>query len=496
MMADPEHSHPILSPATAFPQQAYDAVFELLSSGQDDQAKKLILANPVFLDAGAQFGPEPPFGGALNRSPLPKSFARTGRLDMFEWCLAHGARIDLKPEEALPDEHGAALRQILYAGVPFLKAALAHFGPVIVDAPVQENRNHSLLSLAMVNGQTDAVSFLLKSYPERLHMPLEVVNQDGHRVVRADPLSYLDDLLTAKRDPVFASALVPNWLKIRDLLLSLMAADAARKAAQLPSKDLALHHEKPQAFPFVEHTVVFHVGEMDPSLKGSAHASSLEGNGLSVSLHPEEWMQIAKLGGRPTWSLKIPADRPAQFVDAQALKPEHWQTVQEWAVRQGLLLPTELLKLQWHDEESSADRFMLYNASVPKEVADAHLEFEELSENDPDSRSRIERISSFSATPAMDARVGFAVDVAIAKDIALTLYTEDVLFNADENAEIAFSGVWWDDLLDVHALSAPRGVINLRSLPRWRAQLAELADDQSYGDRPVRGAPKPGQPKP
>lgn len=49
---------------------------------------------------------------------------------------------------------------------------------------------------------------------------------------------------------------------------------------------------------------VYHVGSLDPADKG-CHGESYEGDGLSMSVHPEAWIAIARLGGLPTWSTDI-----------------------------------------------------------------------------------------------------------------------------------------------------------------------------------------------
>jgi hypothetical protein len=66
---------------------------------------------------------------------------------------------------------------------------------------------------------------------------------------------------------------------------------------------------------------VAHIGTLDPAAKG---AFSWEAHGLSVSLHPEEWEAIARLGGRP-WHL---LERTGGvFLDYWSLGEKHRRTI-------------------------------------------------------------------------------------------------------------------------------------------------------------------------
>ena len=220
---------------------------------------------------------------------------------------------------------------------------------------------------------------------------------------------------------------------------------------------------KPIVWPTISHDEVFHIGSFDPTLKGQTHnRTSLEGNGLSVSVEPEAWRDIARLGGEPTWGLRSP--EAALFLDVHRLRRKHWTAVTTWAAEQGLVAPTEVIEVSWFDDEADQRRMMEFDGEDPKERAAAQAEFEYFDGGDPQQRS----FASFKATPAMTARIGFEVAIALVKDLALTLYIEDVLFDSQ-----AVHGAWWEDELNVFALSAPRGVIHARALARWDRELVE-----------------------
>jgi len=214
------------------------------------------------------------------------------------------------------------------------------------------------------------------------------------------------------------------------------------------------------SWPLITPHLVYHVGLLDPALKGATHnATSLEGNGLSVSMNPEAWRQIARLGDHPTWSLSHDS---ARLIKARSLTKAQWSVVMTWAQAQGLATIAETVDVSWFDDEAGERRKFSFDLSVPGEEAAAMEEFEGLDDvQDP----KMERLRAWKATPLLSERIGFDIDVSLTADLALTLYCEDVLFESD-----AVHGVWWDDELNVAALSAPRGVIHRRALNDWNCE--------------------------
>ena len=65
---------------------------------------------------------------------------------------------------------------------------------------------------------------------------------------------------------------------------------------------------------------VYNVGSMRPEDQGTCGYASHEGHHLSVSECPEQWISVAKLGGRPPWLLTRKGGT-AVFIDA--LRTEH-----------------------------------------------------------------------------------------------------------------------------------------------------------------------------
>lgn len=210
-----------------------------------------------------------------------------------------------------------------------------------------------------------------------------------------------------------------------------------------------------RAWPLRRLSKVFHVGTLSPQDK-SFKGKSLEGNGLSVSLHPQAWRAIAKLGGMPRWKLSKP--QPGQFLDAHALTGPHRAVILEWALEQGYLQFQEVWRVFWTDCETNDISYMEFDRE--EQASQEH----ELRLEDEDPNLDIQKVLKERATNRMTERIGFDLGSACDFDLATTLFAEDVL---------RCDGVWWNDQLDVAALSAPRGVINLPSLPTWHCEQIE-----------------------
>lgn len=216
---------------------------------------------------------------------------------------------------------------------------------------------------------------------------------------------------------------------------------------------------KSQEWPVFEKNGFFHVGNLNSDDKGSLHQKSLEGNGLSISLNPEEWRAIAKLGDAPVWHIESPKDKSIRLIDAHLLTEEHKQLVHEWGTQNGYSQKTQATKISWDDEEIPGRSYILIDHSARKEgqqsVADEiNWYLEEYEESDV----KAEESWMNQATAKFSRRQGFEVDVSIFEDLLLASYVEDEL------SKYGISGVWWSDELDVHNYSAPRGVISRREV--------------------------------
>lgn len=205
-------------------------------------------------------------------------------------------------------------------------------------------------------------------------------------------------------------------------------------------------------WPTVVNETVFHVGLLDPSLKGTQHASSYEGAGLSVSDHPDEWEAIARLGGAPHWQLECEG---AEFLDVHALDGRQRGIVEQWAVDNGYATRLEGgWELSWYDSERD-DRLAMWFTT--KDAAD-----DEFDGYDEGVEPRLEPVELLGPTERLRAHPAGnpCSDPSSASDDAVMVFAHD---------ELGLDGVWWYDTYDPAALSCPRGVIFADRVGRWEA---------------------------
>jgi hypothetical protein len=202
-----------------------------------------------------------------------------------------------------------------------------------------------------------------------------------------------------------------------------------------------------KSWPLKRLSALYHLGTLNPADKG-IRGNSYEGVGLSVSLHPDAWLRIAKLGGTPRWELRKANGR---FLDLHRLSPSRLDSVRRWGLQEGYLELQPAWQVSWVDDEDGCRRTVQYDRQ--DRAAD---EFEDIRETG--HGATLCPVQTERASARLVARCGFDPGGLNDLTIAVTFFAEDVL---------SLDGVWWDDLLDVAALSAPRGVINLTALPSW-----------------------------
>lgn len=204
-------------------------------------------------------------------------------------------------------------------------------------------------------------------------------------------------------------------------------------------------HPNPGSLRWRKMERLWHVGSLNAADKGK---TSQEGQGLSVSKHPQEWSSIARLGDQ-VFELRRQGGR---FLDFHALTKAQRQSLVAWGIAADLLEMRPMWKLSWLDGETEEGRHCLFS-----EQSAAQAEADWMREEGTEA---VELVAE--TRPALSAkavsRIGFKLDALLAEDMVATFWVEDCT-DAD--------GVWWQDTLDPSALSAPRGVINLRQLPGW-----------------------------
>lgn len=198
---------------------------------------------------------------------------------------------------------------------------------------------------------------------------------------------------------------------------------------------------------------VCHIGTLNPADKREV---SWEAHGLSVSLHPEEWEMIAKLGGAP-WHLLERAD--GVFLDYWALGRRTRRQITAWGVENGLLTRRYVHELTQPSEDEATVSTSLH-ATRKEALSECELDAQPVS---------IRRVVAHSATEKLTHRIGRHL-------LGLDAFTEAlVCFVEDEHPEI--DGVWWED--EHGWLSAPHGCIIPARLERWsRRPLAREGADR------------------
>lgn len=204
---------------------------------------------------------------------------------------------------------------------------------------------------------------------------------------------------------------------------------------------------RPLELPLITQTEATHIGTLKAADKG-IRGRSYEGHGLSVSICPEEWERIAKLGGLPWWQLENPDGR---FLDAHALTEKQQAEIASWGLELGLVEWAELWELSFDDDDDELDDTVSFLFASKDE---AELELEER------EGSSLKQVGRWCGTEQLAARIGFASELD-SFALLLPLYVEENLAGVD--------GVWWEDILDGY-LSAPRGVIVPGHLCRWTRQ--------------------------
>jgi hypothetical protein len=182
-----------------------------------------------------------------------------------------------------------------------------------------------------------------------------------------------------------------------------------------------------------------------------------------VSLCPEAWTRIVKLGGRPCHKLSMPG---AAFLCVTSLAQAELDSIRSWAVEQGFLEPVEAWRGHYWDDEDEAWRW----CDMPtREQAEAEVlsssgadDLDEILEEhgSPEGRELVMRIGTWHLTAAGSARSP-GMGNESATDAAIMLWVEDVA----RPAYPALVGLWWHEDYDPDRLSAPRGAILPSALP-------------------------------
>jgi hypothetical protein len=199
--------------------------------------------------------------------------------------------------------------------------------------------------------------------------------------------------------------------------------------------------------PLKNFSKVYHIGSMDIKNKSNF---SLEGSGLSVSIHPREWSQIARLGGNAIFEL---VKSNGVFADAYKMNKEHKKTIINWALTNGYLIQKETYKVCWFDDD--------LEHTVCMEFDNLKKAKDELGNKDEGRELKINKKGLLPTEKLKQETQQQAIDPSQTFDLLLTIYVENTS---------NYDGVWWSDKLDPLNYSAPRGVIFNKMVNSWNAK--------------------------
>lgn len=254
------------------------------------------------------------------------------------------------------------------------------------------------------------------------------------------------------------------------LALASVAGLAGLGLLRRGSRSVVLAQPRPPRVAVLRKKYAWHVGVRDaeqkrdawrtthPQAQGRNPGGSYEGEGLSVSEHPEAWTKIARLGGHVTHELARADGTTGRFADMRKLLYGPQAPALEALLQaRGDIVPGE--PAYAFDHEVSDEYGERTETQVFATRTEAEFEAEDL-EVDPDT---IYAYPQWAASPAIQARwrQHFAGDVPPGQvvDYATLCWLEASFPDLD--------GAWWTEDLDPQALSAPRGVIFPSRLDRW-----------------------------
>jgi len=190
----------------------------------------------------------------------------------------------------------------------------------------------------------------------------------------------------------------------------------------------------------------YHIGDLDS--ERTKPYISYEGDGLSVSLCPNDWATIMGHGGS-LYRLSHTADG-GRFYKSSVTQDGPRSRELEWAIKNDYIKRTNGFRVEW--EENQETHYMLFfnRESATAEALENNAEIKETTIPNLDTNGREYWSEAFRQEPD-DA------SPLVIRDLATVWFAESH----------SFCGVWWDEEHNVSKYSAPRGVIFQSSLSDW-----------------------------
>lgn len=193
---------------------------------------------------------------------------------------------------------------------------------------------------------------------------------------------------------------------------------------------------------------LYHVGSMDISQKS---LFAIEGNGLSVSICPKDWMKIAKMKDSTIWKLY---KKNIKMLDYHSLTENDFNLATSWGITEGYLKEFEVYSVTKFDDDMNCDLHSIHDtfedALNKASIEEKYDTFESYISNRKSLYPRIEKIKGYKPTKKLNSLSMVNVDIQNSKQINLLLFLE-------KNTDL--DGVYWNEELNLSKNSAPKGVI-------------------------------------
>lgn len=190
--------------------------------------------------------------------------------------------------------------------------------------------------------------------------------------------------------------------------------------------------------PFLRIAHAYHLGSMQAGRKGENYASSYEGPCLSVSLCPNAWERIARLGGSNLHRLEREG---ALFLDVLRIDARTKRQLLNWAVDEGHAEIAPKWRLRQWDPDQECWSWMDYDS-----LDEAKDELEYADEGS--IRKRREHVLTAAGAATSGGKAG---DPAF--DMICLIHLRDIVRPQAPGAV----GLWWTERYSPETLSAPRG---------------------------------------
>lgn len=232
-----------------------------------------------------------------------------------------------------------------------------------------------------------------------------------------------------------------------------------------------------QDLPIIKVPRVFHIGTLNADDLGrNSGDSSLEGRCLSVSVCPNAWQQIAKLGGNPLWEMTRMGG--GRFLDVHVVQSDQdlMAVIKTWAIDKGYIEDVERWKAWRYDDELESTITMICD-DLDEALEEANLE----SEDESTEEVGVSQVVVSKATPLLASVVAakpeaFHAEGVSADDFAIMAWCME----EGVHQGLDLDGIWWRERLDPDVYSAPRGAMFPDRLTAWNTteiEFDEVDDD-------------------